>query len=343
MAAGELLPTAAGLVAVRLATTIPISRDRRRPHDRPSDETRHLFDPRRRSRRRWESRRGNLRPSSAHVLGGLRHRGVRGRGWSITDRSTRSIGWRFGRRSWTGPSTDLSRVTLPRVLVRWLRPSALADGWGHFARELAYIASTRPRPVLNTQSETRCSRLITLVGRALFHSWTTSNNADLLHGGVWRVSPTESLRPDFLATPGHRHADPGWLLMAHGAATWKLRERQLMMAIEEATDVDRTKWRFLAHGARVGKGFPSWASVRTCRQGLVSQAARPSRGTTVVSGADDRDRGSLRHRRHATPRTPESGEWISGSARWAFAGMGAPTRDGGLRRRWTRARELRVT
>jgi hypothetical protein len=47
----------------------------------------------------------------------------------------------------------------------------------------------------------------------------------------------------------------GWLVIAHGVETWKLRDRQLMSSVEEATSVDRTQWRFLAYGARIGEAL----------------------------------------------------------------------------------------
>jgi len=105
---------------------------------------------------------------------------------------------------------------------------------------------------------------ITLIGRALFHSWYEADNFE------WLILPIAFV---IAYAAGRARGDPAtpaiarvsgmaillglsaWLLVAHGRATWDLRERQLMSSVEEAARVDYTKWRFLAHEARVGEAL----------------------------------------------------------------------------------------
>jgi hypothetical protein len=101
--------------------------------------------------------------------------------------------------------------------------------------------------------------VLTLVGRAAFHSWYEANNFE------WLVMPIALVAA---VSAGLCHGEPAtgtaarrtgialllgltaWLLIAHGKWTWALRERRLMTAVVEVAGPEWRRWRFIANGAR---------------------------------------------------------------------------------------------
>jgi hypothetical protein len=172
--------------------------------------------------------------------------------------------------SWSGPK----EFTLSRLPVYWfsvvlamtgrLQPVGVEPEW----LGLLYVAvMLAPAFLLRGTDPVRGMAVpiaITLVGRALFHSWYEADNFE------WLVLPIAFI---LAYGAGRARGEPGtpvvarvggaliliglalWVLVAHGLSTWDLRERRLMSSVEEAARVDYTKWRFLAHEARVGEAL----------------------------------------------------------------------------------------
>jgi hypothetical protein len=100
---------------------------------------------------------------------------------------------------------------------------------------------------------------VTLLVRALFHTWFEADNFEWLILPVVLVAAfSAGLAHGAPATPlWWRRAGAAvllvfaaWLLAAHAAPTWTLRERALIQAIEHAASVDRDRWRFIAASTR---------------------------------------------------------------------------------------------
>lgn len=193
--------------------------------------------------------------------------------WVNCGGNERPFAWltRFGRDGpWTGPK----HFTLERMPVYASTFAVAMTGrlWpipDHSAlRGLAYVAAILI-PALFLRGNNPNVRLgvpivITLAGRALFHSWYEADNYE------WLVLPAalivafgSGLARGEPATPVVARGVGASMLVvlsifvigSHGLDTWKLRERVLMSAIEEAADVDQPHWRFLVDGARVGVGL----------------------------------------------------------------------------------------
>jgi hypothetical protein len=97
--------------------------------------------------------------------------------------------------------------------------------------------------------------VVTLVARASFHAWFEPHNFE------WLILPI-ALGAAFAS--GLVHGAPAtppamrrtgaailvlltaWFLAAHGASTWRLRDRSFIRSMEAAVNVDRKEWRFLA-------------------------------------------------------------------------------------------------
>jgi hypothetical protein len=175
---------------------------------------------------------------------------------------------RFGREgSWTGPKHfDWSRLP---VYANSLALAATGRVWPLMEdgawRGLAYLFAILAPGILlrGTAPNLRLGIpiLITLIGRALFHSWFEADNYEwlvlpfafvvafasgLANGEPATARATRIGALIFLAVVA------AGILFAHVWDSWRLRDRNLMDAIEEASSVDRQEWRFLAHGARVG-------------------------------------------------------------------------------------------
>jgi hypothetical protein len=96
---------------------------------------------------------------------------------------------------------------------------------------------------------------LTLIGRALFHTWWEAENFEgvilpivlvvAFSAGLARGEPATRLMWRRFGV-GILLSLVAWLIVAHWPDTWKLRERTFMRGVEEAANVDRTKWRFLA-------------------------------------------------------------------------------------------------
>jgi hypothetical protein len=174
---------------------------------------------------------------------------------------------RFGRGgSWTGPK-EFSFSQLPVycfsvaiAMTGRLSPPGTEREWVG----LLYVAGILAPGLLFRGSEWRQGLgipiLLTLIGRALFHSWFEADNFEWLVLPVaFLIAYASSLTRGAPATPPAARVVGGalllgliaWVLYAHGAHSWQLRDRQLMRSVEEAVRVDRSRWRFLAYGGRV--------------------------------------------------------------------------------------------
>jgi hypothetical protein len=178
---------------------------------------------------------------------------------------------RFGREgSWTGPKHfDWSRLpvysnSLALAATGRVWPRMDDNAWRGVAYLFAILAPGIALRGTSPKLRLGVAILITLVGRAFFHSWFEADNYEwLVLPFAFVIAFASGLAHGDAATPrGARIAGlvflgglSLWILTAHAWDSWKLRERNLMAAIEEATNVDHGKWRFLALGARVGTGF----------------------------------------------------------------------------------------
>lgn len=174
---------------------------------------------------------------------------------------------RFGREgSWTGPKEfSLGRLpvyvfSVAIAMTGRLSPPGTEQPWVG----LAYVAGILGPALLLRGSERKQGLgvpiLLTLIGRAFFHSWFEADNFEWLVLPVsFVIAYASSLTRGDPATPLPARIAGGvalaglvvWLLAAHGAPTWRLRDRQLMSSVEEAVRVDHARWRFLAYGGRV--------------------------------------------------------------------------------------------
>ena len=260
------------------------------------------------------------RPKGTRLLGvfwvmlgaGLATIAAYGAAWVVGGGDEGPVEWlfRFGREgSWTGPKYfDWSRVP---VYVNSFAVAATGRLWSdleiHPLLGVGYLAAVLV-PGLMLRGSAPNLRLgvpivLTLVPRALFHSWYEADNFEwLMLPFAFVVGFAAGLARGEPATPlllrrfgvGLLLALAGWFLVAHAADSWKLRERNLMAAIEEATNLDRTKWRFLAYGARVGEGLfllrlpyedvsPKGSDVNDLFRRLAEQLARHPVPTVVIA------------------------------------------------------------
>jgi hypothetical protein len=175
---------------------------------------------------------------------------------------------RFGREgSWTGPK-HFTFERMP-VYVSTFATAVTGRLWplpdDRAIRGLAYLFAFLV-PGLLLRGTTPNVRIgipiaMTLAARAPFHWWYEADNFE------WLVLPVAFVLAFAANLARGEPATSLWIrrvgivfliglgfgiLWAHGLDTWKLRERKLMLSVEQAVDVDRARWRFLVDGGRTG-------------------------------------------------------------------------------------------
>ncbi len=122
---------------------------------------------------------------------------------------------------------------------------------------------------------------ITLLVRVPFYVWFEAHNpewhvftlASILAAvaAVSRGMPATSL-PARATGAALVLAAAGTLLTFHGSATWQLRERRLMSAVESVVSEGRGRWRFIAHGHALAAGFSMLHVKRDVLEGSLDGA-----------------------------------------------------------------------
>jgi hypothetical protein len=174
---------------------------------------------------------------------------------------------RFGHEgSWTGPKEfTLSQLpvylfSVAIAMTGRLSPPGTEQPWIGALYVVAIVAPGLLLRGSDWRQRLGMPILLTLIGRALFHSWFEADNFEWLVLPVaFLVAWAASLVKGAPATPRLARAAGvaailglcAWLLYAHALPTWRLRGRRLMSSVEEAVRVDHARWRFLAYGGRV--------------------------------------------------------------------------------------------
>ena len=167
--------------------------------------------------------------------------------------------------SWTGPKGwDLGQLPVYVLSIARMMTGRIAPPFDlEWIQGILYlVALVVPAFLLrgtNPNNRLVMPVVLTLIGRACFHSWYEADNFEWLVmpvalvaavcAGFCRGEPATGLASRRTGV-AMLLALSAWLLIAHGKWTWELRDRKLMTAVDEATRVDRDRWRFVVNGAR---------------------------------------------------------------------------------------------